>query len=196
MATIKENVSNNIVLLRKSRQWTQADLAEMLNYSDKTISKWERGESTPDIEMIYQMSQLFEVPIEYFFQENESITEEVKMINQKIMFKNLAKISLWIIVVWFIGICIFIYQNLFNKNGTGYWLSFIWPIPASCVIAFLYFIKYKYFICIPYTLSILVWSILASIYLQFLVFGINIWLIFLIGIPMQLIIIITYWLKK
>ena len=100
MSTIKENVANNIAQLRKSREWTQAELAEMLCYSDKTISKWERGDSTPDVEMLYQLSELFEVPIEYFFSEHDAPTDEVITKNKSILLRNIAKILLWIIVAW------------------------------------------------------------------------------------------------
>lgn len=194
--TIKENIANNIVALRKSREWTQAELAEMLNYSDKTISKWERGESTPDVEMIYQMAQLFEVPIEYFFKENDTVSEEIVNKTKSNKFKSAAQILLWIIVAYFIGVCLFTYQSLYDPTGKGYWLSFVWPTPASFVIATIYFIRHKYFRCVPYSLSGFIWTLIASIYLQFLVVDKNIWLIFLIGVPIQLIIIISYWLKK
>ena len=196
MPTIKENIANNIVALRKSRDWTQAELADMLNYSDKTISKWERGESTPDVEMIYQMSQLFDVPIEYFFKENETITEEIKQKKQSIILRNVAQILLWIIVVFFFGTCIFIYQEIGSPNGKGHWLSFIWPVPISFIIITIHVIIHKYFKCIPYSLSGIVWSVLTSIYLTMIVFGMNVWLIFIVGIPIELIIIISYWLKK
>ncbi len=44
MSKIKENIANNIAELRKLHKMTQQDLAERLNYKDKAISKWERGE--------------------------------------------------------------------------------------------------------------------------------------------------------
>ena len=57
MNDIKQNIANNITELRKSRKWTQLDLANKLNYTDKAISKWERGESTPDVETLYKMGK-------------------------------------------------------------------------------------------------------------------------------------------
>ena len=50
--TIKNIVAKNLIELRKSRNLTQSELAEMLNYSDKTISKWENGDSLPDISVL------------------------------------------------------------------------------------------------------------------------------------------------
>ena len=41
---IKQNIANNIIALRKKNKWTQAELADKINYSDKAVSKWERCE--------------------------------------------------------------------------------------------------------------------------------------------------------
>ena len=52
MEDIKSIVAKNITELRLLNNMTQMELAEKLNYSDKTISKWERAESTPDISVL------------------------------------------------------------------------------------------------------------------------------------------------
>ena len=64
---IKANIANNIVELRKRKKWTQAELAEKINYTDKAVSKWERGESTPDVDVLYNMAEIFGVTVDYFF---------------------------------------------------------------------------------------------------------------------------------
>ena len=196
MSTIKENIANNIISLRKSKNWTQAELAETLNYSDKTISKWERCESTPDVEIIYQMSELFDVPIDYFFKdpnENEPIlTKKTK----DYIFTRILQFSLLIIAAYFVGLCVYIYSQIGNINFNGAWISFIWPLPAIGILAILYIKIFKIYFLLPYALSFSLWTLLLSIFLQTLIAGKNIWLIFLVGIPLQLAIIISYWLKK
>ena len=49
-------VSKNLSDLRKRNGLTQAELAEKLNYSDKAVSKWEKGESLPGVEVLYKLS--------------------------------------------------------------------------------------------------------------------------------------------
>ena len=71
MSVLRENIAKNISDLRKKNNWTQAELAERLNYSDKAISKWERGESVPDIEVMYQMASLLNVSVDYLCSEHE-----------------------------------------------------------------------------------------------------------------------------
>ena len=61
---LKSQLGANIVAYRKRSGMTQAKLAEQLNYSDKAVSKWERGESMPDVMTLVQLAELFEITIE------------------------------------------------------------------------------------------------------------------------------------
>ena len=49
MEDLKQIFAENLSALRKKKGWTQMELAERLHYSDKAVSKWERGESLPDV---------------------------------------------------------------------------------------------------------------------------------------------------
>ena len=65
---IKENefksiVAKNIVRFRKAYGMTQIELAEKLNYSDKAISKWERGLSFPDISLLIPLADILKVSL-------------------------------------------------------------------------------------------------------------------------------------
>ena len=72
---LEKTVAANITELRKSRQLTQLELAEKLNYSDKTISKWERGDGLPDLKTICRMAEIFGVSVDYFV--TEGAAEEI-----------------------------------------------------------------------------------------------------------------------
>ena len=61
---IKDNLAKNLATYRKSANITQLELAEKLNYSDKAVSKWERGESTPDITVLKQLADLYGVTVD------------------------------------------------------------------------------------------------------------------------------------
>jgi transcriptional regulator with XRE-family HTH domain len=62
MKDIKSVTADNICSLRSAQGMTQAELAGILNYSDKAISKWERGESLPDVSVLKQIAEVFGVP--------------------------------------------------------------------------------------------------------------------------------------
>lgn len=196
MNTIKENIANNIIALRKSKNWTQAELAKTLNYSDKTISKWERCESTPDVEIIYQMSILFDVPIDYFFKDPAGNEPVLTKKTKDYIFTRILQFSLLIIAAYFVGLCFYVYTKISKASFNGTWISFIWPLPAIGVLGILYTRFFKFYFLMPYAISFTLWTLILSIFLQVLIAGHNIWLIFLVGIPLQLVVIISYWLKK
>ena len=79
MENIKEIISNNIIMLRKQKNLTQLELGEAIHYSDKAISRWEKGESLPDIETLQLLSETLDVPLTYLFEEHskEVITQEL-----------------------------------------------------------------------------------------------------------------------
>jgi len=59
-----DKVGKLILTLRKEKNMTQKELADTLNLSDRTISKWERGLGCPDVSLLKELSQVFEVNIE------------------------------------------------------------------------------------------------------------------------------------
>lgn len=59
-----EKVGNLILQLRKEKNMTQKQVADLLNISDKTISKWERGLGCPDVSLLSELSKIFDINIE------------------------------------------------------------------------------------------------------------------------------------
>ena len=194
MSTIKENIANNIAELRKMNHMTQQDLAEKLNYTDKAISKWERGESTPDIESLSALAKMFNLTVDDLL--NETFDKEQTLKKEKIrLSKSISKIALGVLTIWLIGTVVFVYNVIRNNEPNGLWMSFIWPIPASSLLVAIVAFLRKYKMVISIAASITLWTGLMAIFLQILVMGGNIWIIFLVGVPLQAIIIITYWIN-
>ena len=195
MSTIKENIANNIAELRKMNHMTQQDLAEKLNYTDKAISKWERGESTPDIESLSALAKMFNLTVDDLL--NETFDKEQTLRKEKIrLSKSISKIALGVLTIWLIGTVVFVYNVIRKNEPNGLWMSFIWPIPASSLLVAIVAFLRKYKMVISIAASITLWTGLMSIFLQILVMGGNIWIIFLVGVPLQAIIIITYWINS
>lgn len=74
MNNLKEIISKNITNLRKAEKLTQFEFASKLNYSDKAISKWERGESIPDVITIKQIADFFNVTVDYLLTQHSNET--------------------------------------------------------------------------------------------------------------------------
>lgn len=181
MDEIKNNLSKNIIKLRKEKKLTQLELANALNYSDKSVSKWENGDTIPDIEVIKRLADFFNVSVDSLIGSPESLTQ--KQANTTNLPKNKLIITLLsIICVWIVSTLIFVMLKIFLK--TDYWLCFIWAIPVSFIVLIVFngiWGKRKFSILIT---SGLMWTIILSIYLQLLKF--NLWVLFLIGIPLEI----------
>lgn len=181
MDEIKNNLSKNIIKLRKEKKLTQLELANALNYSDKSVSKWENGDTIPDIEVIKRLADFFNVSVDSLIGNPESLTQ--KQANTTNLPKNKLIITLLsIICVWIVSTLIFVMLKIFLK--TDYWLCFIWAIPVSFIVLIVFngiWGKRKFSIFIT---SGLMWTIILSIYLQLLKF--NLWVLFLIGIPLEI----------
>ena len=196
MAAIKEHIATNIASLRKNAGMSQAELAERLHYSDKAISKWERGESTPDVESLDEISKIFNVSIEYLFKEHEQGDKPGIGVGEKN--KRIAFLSLLIAGIWTICIICFVFgyttPGVPNKNT--YYLALIWAIPLTFLIAVLFGAKHKMKLWLCICSSLLLWTLLLSIYLTVLMFYSNVWYMFFIGLPLQAAILISFYLKK
>lgn len=188
MDELKNVVAKNIVELRRSKNITQLELAEMLNYTDKAISKWERGESLPDIIILKKIADLFEVSVDYLLTSEHS-KEEVHKCEYKT--KN-HKLIIWmtIFLTFLLATFIFAIAKINNLSSVWYWLPFVYAVPVSTILGLIFNSiwfkgKHNYML-----ISLLLWTTLASVFLSFLAFEYNLWMLFLVGVPGQAIILL------
>lgn len=184
MEELKLIVAKNIVELRKKNNITQLELAQKLNYSDKAVSKWERGESLPDIVVLKNIADLFDVSVDYLLAQDHKTIEMLKPKkhihnNRKLIFAMAAFLLL------FFASLFTVIAKILDLNSAWYWLPYIYMIPFICIVSLvlnsLWFSRKKNYLII----SFLLWSILISVYLSFLAFGKNLWILFILGIPGQ-----------
>lgn len=189
MQDIKDIIAKNIIELRKKNHLTQGELAQKINYSDNAVSRWERGEVTPSIETLDAIAKTFNVPLSSLIEDN---AKEVSNIRDKKQITNkLAIILICCSIVWLIAIIAYVYIKLIFKLNI--WTIFVWAVPISCLVLLPfneYWGRYIYKFVI---LSVFQWSILGALYLQCLQY--NIWLIFIIGVPIQVALSIWAFIK-
>ena len=194
---IKQNVATNIARFRKYKKLTQEELATKLNYSDKAVSKWERGESLPDVSILYEIAKFFGTTVDKLISEP---TEEIPM---KLALSNKKRTVLCVIascLVWLIAIIGYCLPSIIETTTlTKSWIAFIYALPITFFILCIMFSVWKKSLSNLIILSLLIWTVILSIYLSFLVFGSlypRLWLIFLIGVPLQLLVVLLYTYKK
>lgn len=189
---LKQIIANNLTYLRKKNNYTQLELAEKLEYSDKSISKWEHAETLPDIEVLHKLANVYNVTLDYLVS-NKPDEEREKLFTKKNQNKqNKIIITLLAIsFVWLLATIIFVYSSIMDTNK--FWQAYLWAVPVSCFVL-MYFNKiWGKRIFTFYIMSVLTWSLLTCFYIQFL--KLNMFPLFLIGIPIQIAIILWSQLK-
>src|SRR5574344_1841565 len=124
MDELKNIIAKNLVELRKRKKYTQLDLANELQYSDKAISKWEKGDSLPDIEVLYQICNLYGVTLDFLTHEG-SFEEKKEYVLKKDEIKNNVIItSLFVSIIWLIAIIFFCY--IIFVYDVIFWPIYVW----------------------------------------------------------------------
>ncbi len=203
MEDLKAIIARNLVELRRRQGMTQLGLAERLNYSDKAVSKWERGESVPDITVLKAIADLFGVTVDYLITAEHkapalpSTAGEPTPLMSKKSKRNRGFITgMSILLVWLIATLLFVILDTAANITYGQLLPFAFAVPVSMLVWLvmnsIWFNRRRNFLII----SLLMWTSLAAIYLCTLLGGANLWLIFALGIPGQAIILLWSGIKR
>ncbi len=183
----KQIVARNITKFRKANGLTQLELAIKLNYSDKAVSKWERGESLPDVYMLQVIASMFGITL------NDLVSERTDTIKPKSRFNRGVVLALSIGLTWLIAVATFVFLNIFNIEKA--WLLFIYAIPVSLIISIIFSNIWKYKWLLFFSISGLYYTIPLSICIT-LNWVNNVALLFIIGAPLQLLTILWFFRKR
>ncbi|MBQ9828419.1 MAG: helix-turn-helix transcriptional regulator [Lachnospiraceae bacterium] len=171
MADIKETIAENIIKLRRSSGMTQAEMADILNYSDKAISKWERGGSTPDISNLKAVADLFNVTVDFLITPHPEETIVIPESDEKKAHRRHTYITLMsILMVWIAACVVYSMVSILFPDLPHPWLVFLYFVPIAMVVWLIcnsvWFNKRRnYFI-----ISLLVWSVFIVITIHISVF--------------------------
>lgn len=194
MDELKYIIAENISALRKSHGYTQLELAEKLNYSDKAVSKWERGDSVPDIAVLKELSELFGVSLDYMVEKEHKIKNEPKQRLKDRLYNHGFITAICILLVWLLATLVYVILDIAFKELKMHVLAFVYAVPVSIIVWLvfnsLWFNSRRNFLII----SLLMWSVLISIFVTFFPFA-NILQIFFLGIPGQIIILLWSGIK-
>lgn len=198
---LKAMLGANIVSYRKQRGLTQAGLAEKLNYSDKAVSKWERGESMPDVLTLMQLSELFDVSVNDLLSDPNRLPEQTGTVvgkMEKAVEKTLKRkadkqsiLGLSSLLVWFVALLSFVVISSLGIEKS--WVAFFYAIPADAIVRLSLLSAWHDFRWNKTLVSVIMWGSLLSIYMSLMLFArLNIWKLFLLGIPGQLAIFLWF----
>lgn len=186
---IKMIIAKNICGLRKREKMTQADLAERLFYSDKAVSKWERGESLPDAEMLYEIACLFHVDVQYLFTEHEylglTVEEQERLQKRENRYRLLFVFSIVFIIFTMSLSVMASFMEYLEISHLTIGLFFIPLIPAVFLIINLVFGRKRLNLVL---ISLIIWTLAEAIYIYFSKF--NLTIVFAIALILEIAILI------
>lgn len=189
MEDLKFITAANIISLRTKAGMTQAQLAELLNYSDKSVSKWERAEAVPDAYVLKHMSEIFGVSVDYLLSSHndwEPISQK-----QKRRYRSEIIVLISMAGIWTLAFFIFIIGWIL---GHMLWLVFIYAVPISLITLLVFNSVWENGKRNYYIVSTLVASIFVMVYLTLLRW--NPWQILLLIVPAELIVFLAFRVKK
>ena len=198
---LKNRIGVNIGSYRKQIGWTQAELAEKLNYSDKAVSKWERGESIPDVLILANLAEQMGITVNDLLADPNALPEQTGAVQQamgRVVEKTLKRkadkniiLSLSSVLVWFVAL--FAYVLLSTLDVPKSWLAFFYAVPADAIVMLSLRSAWRDFRWNRVLISAIMWGSILSVYMTILILcGFNAWKIFLLGIPGQAAILLWF----
>ncbi len=183
--------ASNLIRLRNAAGMTQAELGARLNYSDKSVSKWERGEAIPDAWVLTRLAEIFGVTVDYLLSSHDAWVppgqEDEGPQYSRGMIYAVAILAVWtmaltvFVVVWWLGIL--------------WWPIFAVALTTSAIVYLALSVYFKRLKNLQYMLAALVLSIFVLIYVLTLPLG-NKWQLFLIAVPAEVLVFLACNIKR
>lgn len=192
--------ASNIIKLRQGAGLTQAELGARLNYSDKTISKWERGEAIPDAYVLTQLAAMFGITVDYLLSshdaweapaEPEDEPEEPATPADRAYSENMIT-ALVFVSIW--TACIIAFVTLWLVLDVVCWQIFAVALPVSLLVVMILMCVFKKSTALQYIIAAFVFSVFVMLY--FIIPDEEPWQLFLIGVPAVIIVFLACNIRK
>lgn len=188
---LKLVTASNLIRLRTQKGLTQAELGAMLNYSDKTISKWERGAAIPDAYVLTQLADIFSVSVDYLLSSHDAWENPEELAQQaedspvaeqaeaERRYSENMICALTVASVW--TACTIAFVVLWLTADIIWWQIFAIAMPISLLVLIILMSVFKKFAYLQYSISLFVISIFAMLYC--IEPERNAWQLFLVCVP-------------
>ena len=192
MKDLNKVVANNLIKYRLLFNLTQKELANKIHYSDKSISKWERGDSLPDLAVLVKLAEIYNVEITAFLNENTE-DQNIELPANYLKKKHILISMLSAGLVLFFATIVFVVLFMTKSTEDYAWLSFIGAVPISSIVLLIFSELWgNNFYNILFS-SILIWG---SIVFTCLIVGISkLWTLCFIGLVLEILVIAWFIFK-
>ena len=184
-------VAANLIRLRTAAGLTQSELGDKLNYSDKSVSKWERGDAVPDVFVMKQIADIYGVTVDYLLQPHDGNEDAPLPVGEDADYSTTIITTVSILGIWTVALLIFVILWL---TGSIVWQIFVYAIPISLITLLVLHSIWRGGRRNEYIVAALVLSLIATVYLSLL--PSNPWQLFLLAIPAELVVFLSFRIKR
>ncbi len=188
-ADLRQIIAKNITYLRTDARMTQADLAAKIHYSDKSVSKWERGEGMPDVTVLMELADIFGITVDWILTDHPKLHPPR---SRNGMTRN-QRIITEIALLGVLYTALLIFAGYWLSAGKVVWIVFVAAVPVGAVVYLVLNTVWGRRRDNVFVISVLIWSLLATVYLGTL--EKNMWILFFLGIPAQIVTILAFHIK-
>ena len=181
---LKGILADNLVYYRKLHRLTQAQLAEKINYSDKSVSKWERGDGVPDIYVLTLLAGLYGITVNDLIRERSAVNP-VPVIKKRILVPLLS-----MGLVWLIAAVLFFVLRLFTPQLEKLYLCFVWAAPVSIIVGVVFANLWWNNLLRFLFVSVLIWLLAVALFLTITLE--SMYLIFMVAGILQVLVLLWY----
>ena len=192
----QELLAQNLAYYRKESGLTQLELAEKFNYSDKSISKWERGEGFPDVFVLKSLADFYGITVDDFYLEEHKKIDIKHSQSRKQVYIRLLSIG----VGWLVTISTFFLLHVLLPKSAAMkpWIVFIYGTLITSIIWLVWEFIYHKRLLRMFAASCVIWTATLSIFLTFLLVlpNVNLVFIFIVAAMLQVLEIIWYLFRR
>ena len=194
MDNLKNIFAKKLVQLRTAAGLTQSELGDKLSYSDKTVSKWERGESIPDATVLKKISSIFRVSVDSLLGDDAPVKEDSgteKAGFSLSIYPSITRVSLS--GIWLAAVLAFVLVWIILD--IPYWMVFAYAVPTTFLALLVFNSTWNKGKGNFWIISALMISIISVLFLAFLPVQ-STWQLFLLILPAELVIYLSFRIKK
>lgn len=177
-------IAENIAYYRKQNGDTQAELAEKLSYSDKSVSKWERGDGTPDIFILSKIAGLYDITVQDLLRE-----KKVPKTRSRHILIHLMSVGL----VWLVMTVLFCISQIFDILPEWSWLVYIYGLPITGIVSVVFSAMWWSSLMQGLSSSLILWGIGLSLVLSIRFHSVT--LLLIVCAVLQVLVILFFLMK-
>jgi len=179
----RETLAGNLARLRREKGFTQAELGEKLNYSDKSVSKWERGEGVPDLQVLMRLADMYNVSLDEMTGRSasgsEKREEKIGKLQDRTFLMLITQCVIWLLAIFVFCLFVLVFREMPKK-----WLAFIYAVPIACLFPGVYFLVWRMYAWAFGAMSLTMWMFCVAFQLTFGVASAPV--VYVIGLTVQL----------